>query len=136
MLGLRTPMLPPRGLFPQVSSISDMRWKQRRSMKNESTRALVRVICSMMIFVAVIPNPCQTSKTRVRAQLDIRTERLAHTHVVSRQGARSASEMQSCWLDKPDPRAARSLRFSPSENGFARTLSSQQDCISLALRAP
>ena len=37
---------------------------------------------------------CQTSKTRVRARLDIRTERLA-------QGARSASEieMQSCWLD-------------------------------------
>ena len=65
---------------------------------------------------------CQTSKTRVRARLDIRTERLAHTHVASRQGARSASEMQSCWLDKrffvaviPDPRAARSLRFSPSE---------------------
>ena len=39
---------------------------------------------------------CQTSKTRVRARLDIRTERLAHT---SHQGARSASEMQSCWLD-------------------------------------
>ena len=47
-------------------------------------------------------DPCQTSKTRVRARLDIRTERLAHTrmYVASRQGARSASEMQSCWLDK------------------------------------
>ena len=44
---------------------------------------------------------CQTSKTRVRARLDIRTERLADTpYVASRQGARSASEMQSCWLDK------------------------------------
>ena len=41
---------------------------------------------------------CQTSKTRVRARLEIRTGRLAHT--ASRQGARSASEMQSCWLDK------------------------------------
>ena len=56
---------------------------------------------------------CQTSKTRVRARLKIRTRRLAHTasvahtasshslaHTASRQGARSASEMQSCWLDK------------------------------------
>ena len=37
---------------------------------------------------------CQTSITRVRARLEIRTERLAF-----RQGARSASEMQYCWLD-------------------------------------
>ena len=36
----------------------------------------------------------------MRARLDIRTERLADTRVASRQGARSASEMQSCWLDK------------------------------------
>ena len=59
---------------------------------------------------------CQTSKTRVRARLDFRTERLALVKPVrpacarleirtgrlaSRQGARSASKMQSCWLDKP-----------------------------------
>ena len=41
---------------------------------------------------------CQTSKPRVRARLDIRTERLAHTYVVV--------------AVIPDPRAARSLRFS------------------------
>ena len=35
---------------------------------------------------------CQTSKTRVRARLDIWTERLAQI-VASRRGARSASEM-------------------------------------------
>ena len=34
----------------------------------------------------------------MRARLDIRTERLAHTCSVP-SGARSASEMQSCWLD-------------------------------------
>ena len=44
---------------------------------------------------------CQTIETRVRARLDIRTEHLA-------QGARSASEVLSCWRDK-----VRSLRFSP-----------------------
>ena len=49
--------------------------------------------------VARLPSKsCQTSKTRMRAQLDIRTERLAHTS--GRAGARSASEMQSYWLEK------------------------------------
>ena len=32
---------------------------------------------------------------RARARLDIRTGRLTNTHVVSRQGVRSASEIQS-----------------------------------------
>ena len=65
---------------------------------------------------------CQTSKTRVRAAGNSdRTPRShAHmtprshhrtprSHVASRQGARSASEMQSCWLDKRARRAEPSL---------------------------
>ena len=57
-------------------------------------RGCVRVKVKFWVMVL----DCQTSKTRVRARLEIRTGRLAHT--ASRQGARSASEMQSCWLDK------------------------------------
>ena len=80
--------------------------------------------------------------TRMCARLELRTGRLAHTHVVSRKGlsdvarssafdanphdlkswegargvqrkgARSASEMQSCWLDK-------SLRVRAAQNSDA-----------------
>ena len=44
--------------------------------------------------------PSQASMTRMSARLEIRIGRLA---VASREGARSASEMQSCWLDKLMP---------------------------------
>ena len=47
------------------------------------------------------PHICQTSKTRMCARLEIRT------------GRRSASEMQSCWLDNPtSPRAQWAHAFS------------------------
>ena len=47
---------------------------------------------------------CQTSKTRERVRLEIRTERLA------RQGAGSASEMQSCVLTHAARAAAKQLK--------------------------
>ena len=54
---------------------------------------------------------CQASMTRMCARLKIRTGRLAHTYVASRKGARSASEMQFCWLDKRDLTGDARLEF-------------------------
>ena len=109
-----------------ASSIINAREASERSMRAQIYTGLARA--------------CQTSKTRMCARLEIRTGRLAV------RAKCSASEMQSCWLDK-----ARASLFhgatkiyvscfgkTPRRPRCARQtrLSSQQDCISLALRSP
>ena len=72
---------------------------------------------------------CQASMTRMCARLEIRTGRLGQVasdrspRVASRKGARSASEMQSCWLDKHAARAAaKQLPFQPLRGRARRAL--------------
>ena len=65
---------------------------------------------------------CQASMTRMCAWLEIRTGRLAHTrmYVASRKGARSASEMQFCWLDRAtlEPGLKLNKKLIEIENGL------------------
>ena len=68
-----------------------------------------RVSCHPLEWAAITltrPEPCRTSKTRMCARLEIRTGRLAHTHVASRRARAVRAKCSLAGLTNQSPSRA------------------------------